>query len=29
MDFLLNCFVLGDDEDKVFTVEIPKDQNVG
>ncbi|SRR5258707_5813877 len=28
-DFLLNCFVLGDDEDKVFTVEIAKDKNVG
>jgi hypothetical protein len=28
MDFLLNCFVLGDDEDKVFTVEIFKDKNV-
>ena len=27
-DFLLNCFVLGDDEDKVFTVEIARDKNV-
>jgi len=27
-DFLLNCFVLGDDEDKVFTVKVPKTDNV-
>jgi len=27
-DFLLNCFVLGDNEDKVFTVENSKDKNV-
>ncbi len=27
-DFLLNCFVLGDNE-KVFPVEIPRDKNVG
>jgi hypothetical protein len=27
-DFLLNCFVLGDDESKVFTVEVSKDKNV-
>ena len=28
-DFLLNCFVLGDKEDNVFTVKIPKTDNVG
>jgi hypothetical protein len=28
-DFLLNCFVLGDKEDNVFTVEIAKNKNVG
>ena len=28
-DFLLNCFVLGDDEERVFTIEIPKAKNVG
>ena len=28
MDFLLNCFVLGDKEDNVFTVKIPKTDNV-
>jgi len=28
-DFLLNCFVLGDDEKRVFPVEIEKDKNVG
>jgi hypothetical protein len=28
-DFLLNCFVLGDDENKVFTVKIPRNDNVG
>ncbi len=28
-DFLLNCFVLGDDEKRVFPVEIAKDKNVG
>ena len=28
-DFLLNCFVLGDDEERVFPVEIPRDKNVG
>ena len=28
MDFLLNCFVLGDKEDNVFTVEISKNKNV-
>src|SRR5258708_5670478 len=27
-DFLLNCFVLGDKEDNVFTVKIPKTDNV-
>jgi hypothetical protein len=27
-DFLLNCFVLGDKEDNVFTVKIPKNDNV-
>ena len=27
-DFLLNCFVLGDNEDTAFTVEISKDKNV-
>lgn len=27
-DFLLNCFVLGDKEDNVFTVKIPKTNNV-
>jgi len=27
-DFLLNCFVLGDKEDNVFTVEISKNKNV-
>ena len=27
-DFLLNCFVLGDDENKVFTVRIPRNDNV-
>ena len=27
-DFLLNCFVLGDKEDSVFTVKIPKTDNV-
>ena len=29
MDFLLSCFVLGDDEERVFPVEIAKDKNVG
>jgi len=24
----LNCFVLGDDADKVFTVKVPKTENV-
>jgi hypothetical protein len=28
MDFLLNCFVLGDKEDNVFTVKIPKTNNI-
>jgi hypothetical protein len=28
-DFLLNCFVLGDDEKRVFPVEIAKHKNVG
>jgi hypothetical protein len=28
-DFLLNCFVLGDDEEKVFPVKIPRNDNVG
>jgi len=28
-DYLLNCFVLGDDEERVFPVEIPKEKNVG
>ena len=28
-DFLLFCFVLGDDEESVFPVEIAKDKNVG
>jgi hypothetical protein len=28
-NFLLNCFVLGDDEERVFPVEIAKDKNVG
>jgi len=28
-DFLLNCFVLGDDEERVFSVEIARDKNVG
>jgi hypothetical protein len=27
-DFLLNCFVLGDKKDNVFTVKIPKTDNV-
>ena len=27
-DFLLNCFVLGDKVDNVFTVKIPKTDNV-
>jgi hypothetical protein len=27
-DFLLNCFVLGDEEDNVLTVKIPKTDNV-
>ena len=27
-DFLINCFVLGDKEDNVFTVKIPKTDNV-
>src|SRR5882672_12778017 len=27
-DFLPNCFVLSDDEDKVFTVKVPKTDNV-
>ena len=27
--FLLNCFVLGDDEERVFPIEIAKDKNVG
>ncbi len=29
MDFLLNCFVLGDDEARVFPVKIPRNDNVG
>ena len=29
MTFLLNCFVLGDDEERVFSIEIAKDKNVG
>jgi hypothetical protein len=28
-DFLLNCFVLGDDEKRVFPVEIPRNKSVG
>lgn len=28
-DFLLNCFVLGDDERRVFPVKIPRNDNVG
>jgi hypothetical protein len=28
-DFLLNCFVLGDKQDNVFTIEIAKNKNVG
>ncbi len=28
-DFLLNCFVLGDDEERVFPVKIPRNNNVG
>jgi len=28
-DFLLNCFVLGDDEERVFPVEIARGKNVG
>ena len=28
MDFLLNCFVLGDDKERVFTVKVPKTDNV-
>ncbi len=28
-DFLLNCFVLGDDEERVFPVKIPRNDNVG
>ena len=28
-DFLLNCFVLGDDEGRVFPVKIPRTDNVG
>ena len=28
-DFLLNCFVLGDDEERVFPVRIQRDDNVG
>jgi len=27
--FLLNCFVLGDDNERVFSVEIPSNKNVG
>jgi hypothetical protein len=28
-DFLLNCFVLGDDEERIFPVKIPRNDNVG
>ena len=28
-DFLLNCFVLGDDEERVFPVKILRNDNVG
>ena len=28
-DFLLNCFVLGDQEERVFPVKIPSNDNVG
>jgi hypothetical protein len=28
-DFLLNCFVLGDDKERVFAVKIPRNDNVG
>ena len=28
-DFLLNCFVLGDDKERVFPVKIPRNDNVG
>jgi len=28
-DFLLNCFVLDDDEERVFPVKIPRNDNVG
>ena len=28
-DFLLNCFVLGDDEERVFPIKIPRNNNVG
>jgi hypothetical protein len=28
-EFLLNCFVLGDDKERVFPVKIPRNDNVG
>ena len=28
-DFLLNCFVLGDNEQRVFSVKIPRNDSVG
>ena len=28
-DFLLNCFVLGDDDERVFPVKIQRNDNVG
>jgi len=28
-EFLLNCFVLGDDEERVFSVKISRNDNVG